>query len=68
MAQLDKTLSKRLLRGVLPPRLTLPQAWLLESLSLATAMQDGPVTIPKDLEPLFLELRLATMPTPSQVM
>ena len=68
MAQLDRTLSKRLRKGQLPQHLTLPQAWLLESLSLSSAMAQGPVTVPEDLVPLFKELRLLTASGPRQLM
>lgn len=68
MAQLDQTISPSLLQGKLPQHLTLQQAWLQESLSLAVAMQKGPFPVPPDLQPLYKELRLLMMRAPRHAM
>ena len=68
MAQLDQSLTRKVMLGLPPKHLSLAQSWLLQSLALASAMADGPVELPRELLPLFQEARLMTAPAPEQVM
>jgi len=73
MAQLDSTLSKRLLKGKLPAHHSLAHAWLGEGLMLSAQMLmdetgETRVWVPPELMPLYQEWRLLTARGPQQIM